>query len=160
MKLTPLSSLFFSEKNQPSTVLRQVPKNNCFLWSMRLSEANINANILFHKVIGNMYGAGIVTKQRCGGTTRYTKISQQPSKPYNLWSSGRKCSKFCLYTRMRHGCLLLRLPCKRRTRKNEIACDRAMIHWVTCPSGVGISMKLKHTINTKMMSLLSISAHN
>jgi hypothetical protein len=109
-----------------------------------------------------LYDSCIITKKRRGGITWNTKISQQPSKPYNLLSSSSQCSKFCLCTRPRYICLLLRLPCKRRwAKKNAVSCDGTMIRWVTRPSGVRVSMKLKRTsrTNTEMRSPLSISAH-
>ena len=117
--------------------------------TMRSSKEGINTNMfskfMLHRIISNLYSSCIVTKKRCGDITRNPKISQQPSKPYNLCSSS-KGSKFCLCTRMRYNCLFLGHPCKRRAKKNGISCDGTTICWVTRPSGVRVSMKLERTI--------------
>jgi len=71
------------------------------------------------------------------------------SKPYNLYNSSSKCSKFCLYTRTGYNCLLLGLPGNRRkAKKNIVSYDGAMICWVTHPSGVRVSIKLEWTISS------------
>ena len=118
---------------------------------MRPSKGGINTNILckfmLHMIIENMYGSSIITKKMYGIITRNTKISQQPSKPYNLRSGGSKCSKFCLCTGPRYRYLFLGLPCKRRrTKKNAITSDRTTICQITCSNGGRVSKKLKRTI--------------
>jgi len=55
---------------------------------------------------GNLYGSCINTEKRWGNITRNAKISQQPSKPYNLCTSSSKCLKFCLLERDTDACFL------------------------------------------------------
>ena len=146
-----LSSLCFSEEIIQLQLIRHISKSNGLLMTMRPSKEGINTNMfskfMLHRIISNLYSSCIVTKKRCGDITRNPKISQQPTKPYNLWSSSGKCSKFCLYTRARYSYLLLRLPCNRRgAKKNTISGDGMMIRWVTRPSGVRVSIELKRTI--------------
>jgi hypothetical protein len=146
-----LSSLCFSKKVGQLQLCRHILEKNSFLLTMRLSKGGIHTNMLckfmLHMIIGNLYGPYIITEKRCGNITRNTKISQQPSKTYNLCGSSSKGPKFGLRTRMRYSCLFLGLPCnRRRDKKNAISRDGTSIYWVTRASGVWVSMKLKQII--------------
>jgi len=136
-----LSSLCFSEEVSQLQLRRHILERNSFLLIVRPSKEGIHTNMLckfmLHRIIGNLYGSGIITEKRCGNITGNTKISQQPSKLDNLCRSSSKGSKFSLCTRARYSCLFLGLPCnRRRTKKNAVSCDRASIIRVTRPSRV------------------------
>ena len=122
------------------------------LLTMRPSKEGINTNMLckfvLHRIIGNLDGSSVITKKRCGGSTRIPKLANT-TKAIQFYSSSGKCSKFGLYTRTRYIGLFLGLPGnRRRAKKNTIPSYGTTICRVTCPSGVRVSMMLKWTITS------------